>query len=76
MQLIWWQVVASVVDPRARLQLQVRRLIPEDGNTAADLNERDLLPVVFDDLLSFAIIRDISLVVDASAEESCAGALR
>lgn len=68
-------MVSSVVDPWTRLQLQVRRLIPEDGNTASDLNERDLLSVVFDDLLSFTIIRDVSLVVDASAEESSTGAL-
>lgn len=74
--LIRRQMVARDVDPRPRLQLQVRRLIPEDRNASADLHERHLLPVVLDDLLGLDEVRDVAVVVDSAAEESRAGAFR
>lgn len=69
-------MITAGVYSRFRLQLQVWCLIPINRNTSADLHERNFFAVVFDNLLGFDEIRDVSVVVDATAKESSASTLR
>lgn len=67
-------MITAGVDSWFRLQLQVWRLIPEDWNTSTNLHERNFFAIVFDNLLGFDEIRDVSVVVDAAAKETSASA--